>query len=253
MLDGDHYYVGINIGIGAGIAADAMLATIARARTLHSFRDAMKWASAIGLTHWLFPMVGFLGGWFLASHGVARALVYGLGGAVLMGYVLHVLRERSGVVDGEAAKAVQFSFWLAVWGVSVDALITGPGKAAATAHWTKPQVMLSFPFVGIVVFVLVLLSTVPAMMLHERIKKARTGSWRPLSWFFFAATWVEVLVFTWFATLSLTEAGGALQWITPTYALASGCAAVLGIIMMATVGLKVWRAQCASARKVLQA
>src|SRR4051794_5113993 len=125
-------YVLINIGIGAGIAADAMLATITRARVLSGAKAAIKWAGAIGLTHWLFPMVGFLGGWYLATHGVARALVYGIGGGVLLFYVFRVLRDRTNLAVGDAAASETLSFWLAVWGVSIDALVTGPGKAAAT-------------------------------------------------------------------------------------------------------------------------
>jgi putative Mn2+ efflux pump MntP len=251
VSDPTSYYVAINVGIGTGIAADAMLATITRARTLRNFKEAIKWATAIGLTHWLFPMVGLLGGWYLARHGVARALVYGLGGAVLIIYILQVLRERSSVAPEDANVMSSLSFWLAVWGVSIDALVTGPGKAAATAHWTNRQVALSFPLVGMVVFVLVLVSTVPAMILHKRINMVRHQSWRALAMFFNVATWVEILVFTWFATLSMIEAGGAMQVFEPSYSLASRWAGALGIVLAGVMGRRVWRAQRIAAQRLV--
>lgn len=247
------YFLAINVGIGTGIAADAMLATIARARSFHSSKEAFRWAGAIGLTHWLFPMVGFLGGWFLANHGVARVLVYGGGGIILLFYVIQVLRERSRVRGDDGEEVERSSFWLAVWGVSVDALVTGPGKAAATADWTSTQVAISFPLVGVVVFVLVLLSTMPAMALHKRIVTAQLRSWRRLALFFSAATWVELLIFTWFATLSLLEASGALGLVHPSYTLTTIYATISGILLIVTMGRKVWRAQCVEARKLAQA
>ena len=251
MSDPASYYIAINVGIGTGIAADAMLATITRARTLRNFKEAIRWATAIGFTHWLFPMVGLLGGWYLASHGVARALVYGFGGVVLAIYVLQVVRERSSIRLEDADGMSSLSFWLAVWGVSIDALVTGPGKAAATAHWTNTQVAWSFPFVGVVVFVLVLISTVPAMMLHRRITSARHQSWGGLAIFFNVATWVEILVFTWFAMLSMTESWGAMRGFTPSYSLASAWGAGVGIVLAAIMGRKIWLAQTAAAQKLV--
>lgn len=250
MLESGGAYAAINIGIGVGIAADAVLATIARARSLSTPRQALQWAGAIGLTHWLFPMIGFLGGWYLASHGVARALVYGAGGAVLFVYVFHVLRERSVVESHDEEPRV--SFWLAVWGVSVDALITGPGKAAATAHWSTTEVFLSFPFVGVVVFVIVLASTAPAMMLHRRIVSDRVPSWQGLARFLAVSTWVEVLVFTWFAILSVIEACAAMGLLTPSYTLVSAISVSICSVMAVRMGRRVWAAQSAAARVMLR-
>jgi putative Mn2+ efflux pump MntP len=245
------YYFLVNLAVGTGIAADAVLATIGRAQTLRNFRDALKWACAIGLTHWLFPMIGFLGGWYLAAHSGARAVVYGVGGAILLTFVFRVLHERSVTTGAEDARMSTVSFWLAVWGVSIDALVTGPGKSAATAHWTAAEVMLSFPLVGGVVFGLVLLSTIPAMMLHRMIRNVPMKSRRILSVFFVVATWVEVLVFAWFAMLSAVEAGGALHLWTPTYALASECAIVLGVVLLAVYGRRVRRGQTEAANAVV--
>lgn len=250
-LDAAPHYIAVNLAMGAGIAADAMLATIARARTLSNGRDALRWAGAIGLTHWLFPMVGFLGGWYLAEHGVAAAVVYGAGGALLFAYVLRVLYERSRHEIGEAGGGTRVSFWLAVWSVSIDALLTGPGKAAATAHWTTAQVMLSFPFVGTVVFALVLTATAPAIVLHRKIVAGRSRNWSPLARFFVASTWAELLIFTWFAMLSFVEMAAALRLVESSYVLVSGVTLLLGAVMLSVAGRPVWHAQSAAARHML--
>jgi len=196
--------------------------------------------------------VGFLGGWYLAEHGVAAAVVYGAGGALLLAYVLRVLYERSRHEIGEEGGGTRMSFWLAVWSVSIDALLTGPGKAAATAHWTTAQVMLSFPFVGAVVFALVLAATVPAMVLHRRIVAGRNRKWQPLARFFVTSTWVELLIFTWFAVLSFVEMGAALRLVEASYALVSGVTLLIGGVMLAVAGRSVWRAQTVAARQMLE-
>lgn len=245
-------YLAVNLGIGIGIAADAMLATVARARSLRTPADALKWAAAVGLTHWLFPMVGFLGGWYLANQGVARALVYGLGGLLLCVYILQVLRERTSRTPTPEESLVTPGFWLAVWGVSIDALITGPGKAAATAHWSSAQVAFSFPLVGLVVFVLVLGSCGPAILLHRRIQDGRGLPDPLLAMFFAVATWVELLVFSWFAVLSLVETAAALRVVRPSYMLTSACAATVFVTLLGVMWKAVWEGQIEAARAVLR-
>jgi hypothetical protein len=159
------------------------------------------------------------------------------------------------ICDPDPARAVthsEASFWLAVWGVSIDALVTGPGKAAATAHWTPAQVAISFPIVGAVVFVLVLISTVPAMVLHRRMATAGRTAWRGVGIFYNIATWVEVLVFTWFATLSLIETLDALNIGKANYATASLFTAAVGALLMIMLGPKIWRAQALAARNLVE-
>jgi hypothetical protein len=248
------YYVAVNVGIGIGIAADAILATVARARTFASLGDALRWSGAIGLTHWLFPMIGFIGGWYAATHWIAAAAVYAAGGGLLLAYVLRVLFERSRHEIGQDARSdSRLSFWLAVWSVSIDALVTGPGKAAATAHWTTKQVIASFPFVGLVVFGLVLLATVPAMAVHRAIVNRGNATWRPLARFFVASTWVELLVFTWFAVLSFVEVGAAMSVVDTSYLLVSLATIPIGALMFVFAGRSISRAQTAAARHLLSA
>jgi hypothetical protein len=89
------------------------------------------------------------------------------------------------------------------------------------------------------------------MILHKRMTTARHQSWRALAIFFSVATWVEVLVFTWFAMLSIVEACGAMQLIVPSYLLASSIAVVVAIGIVSIMGARVWRAQAIVAQKLL--
>jgi hypothetical protein len=73
-----------------------------------------------------------------------------------------------------------------------------------------------------------------------------------LAIFFNVATWVEVLVFTWFAMLSMVEACGAMQLVTPSYSLATGIALLVGVGVVSTMGAKVWRAQAMLAQKLVR-
>jgi hypothetical protein len=88
-------------------------------------------------------------------------------------------------------------------------------------------------------------------MLHRMIRNVPMKSRRILSVFFIIATWVEVLVFAWFAMLSAVEAGGALRLWTPTYALASEYAVVLGVVLLIVYGRRVRRGQTEAANAVV--
>lgn len=246
-------YCILNLGIGLGIAADAMLATVARARSLNTMGDALRWGGAIGLTHWLFPMVGFLGAWYLVDHGLAASLVYGTGGAILGYYVIVILRARSSAA-AEASESTQGdgSFWLAVWAVSIDALVTGPGKSVATAHWSTREVLWSFPFVGGVVFVMVLAAALPALRLNQMIRRGRMLSASQVGVFFVAATWIEISVFIWFCVLSFLEASDlavvrSAQWLST-----SAIAGSIVLILLALRWKQVVRAQFCAARSVVR-
>jgi len=167
-----------------------------------------------------------------------------------MTYALRVLQERSQNEPADHASSV-VSFWLAVWGVSIDALVTGPGKAAATAHWTRAEVTLSFALVGAVVFVIVLVSAVPATALHRSLGRTSARTDRALGAFFIVATWVEVLVFIWFAMLSTVEAAASMHWVESGYLLPTCLAAVTGAVLLMAVGRRVTRAQIEASRDLL--
>ncbi len=202
-------YLLVNAAVGIGIAADAMIATVSRFRHFDTPLRALKWAGAVGLTHWLLPMVGFIGGWYAAVQAGLGALVYGTGFFVMAWFVAVVVRNAAGLLpDQDDLSADVFGstavFWGAVWGVSIDALISGPGKTAATASWSHAEVWLSFPFVGFVVFALVAASAWPALVLNRKLQTTRVHG-EGLACFFVAGIAVEIVVFGWFGFLALAE------------------------------------------------
>ena len=202
-------YISLNLAIGVGIAVDAMVATVARFRHFREPADALKWAGAIGITHWLFPFAGFAGGYLLNRNFDVEPLVSGLSAAIMFVVIAYIFEEEGGlslgIVEalGKSAallgkpfvavlragrrvlrlgsppnsapgagrrRSPRMRFWLAVMAVSMDAIIAGPGKTAATAHWTPAQVIYSFPLVGGIVFLLVLASVYPAITLFRQLQ-----------------------------------------------------------------------------------
>lgn len=226
-------YLGLNLLIGLGIAADAIVATLARAHRIGSLRAALAWAGAIGLTHWLLPMIGFFAGFYVAwSAPAARAWVYGVAGLIMTAFVWTLLRDDAetrappgwarwpvtllllpvrlieGIGRG-VARALRLTgearlFWAAVWAVSVDALVTGPGKTGATAQWSEVQLWFSFVLVGLTVFTVVLSAALVALRLSAALDiESPTGRrWHT------ALFWVEIAIFEFFALLAFAEAIG---------------------------------------------
>ena len=208
-----HEYLGVNVLVAVGLAADAMMATIIRIPRSRAPASAWRWAGAIGLTHWLFPMVGFVGTWYFASGGWA-ATVHGLGFVLMALFTVHLVRLGVRTVDGLEHGGGTTSTWLAVWAVSVDALASGPGMTAATAHWTQGQIWLSFPLIGAIVFGLVLAAGGVAPSLHRRYLLSvgthsggrQPGDARRLFLGLVGSFYLEVMLFSWFAARSAVEA-----------------------------------------------
>jgi hypothetical protein len=219
------HYIFLNLGVAAGIAADAMIATLGRFSSFPNGKAALKWGSAIGFTHWLFPLVGFIGGWYAAINVPLSTVVYLIGAGVMAWFVSEVVKEAAGL-SGDGEEDIERNiwgsrkhFWAAVWGVSIDALITGPGKTSATAGWTEFEVWLSFPIVGFVVFLFVMVAAHFARILRDRYTVAspdvnagvKGGSdrsardrWR-LGIFFTVGTWFEILIFSYFGLLAVAQ------------------------------------------------
>jgi putative Mn2+ efflux pump MntP len=265
LLTGE--YVAINLAVGLGIAADAIVATIGR---FHRFRDnraILVWAGAIGLTHWLLPLIGFVGGWYLAVEGGLAAIVYGAGAVIMIGFIGHVVHEARTVETASAQEsgflsAQSFQFWATVWSVSIDALVSGPGKTAATASWSKAQVWMSFPLVGAVVFLFVLSAAWPASLLRRRYVLAvgqgsadvtpatRELDVAKLQRFYTGSIWVELAIFCYFASRAVAECAGALGRHTPGWA---AIVAALGAwsALRAVFGREVAAAQAVGARRTV--
>ncbi|MGF1570027.1 MAG: hypothetical protein ACFCVD_18485 [Nodosilinea sp.] len=261
-------YLLINAAIGVGIAADAVIATVGRFRRFERVRDALAWAAAIGLTHTVFPMVGLIGLWYAASSFPSlKAGIYGAGFLVMVWFIAAVIREIAGFGDDddddepEAEQdwfygflARHSKFWAAVWAVSIDALVTGPGKTAATAQWSQAQVLGSFPLVGLVVFSLVMLSAWPAIGLRRRWQETKFDDPRGLARFTAIGSWVELAIFIYFAYLAISEMIIALgvQPAISEFLIAGGFSLVTTMILLVALGKQVWGHQLEAAKDLLK-
>jgi putative Mn2+ efflux pump MntP len=264
---GNLQYLLINGAIGVGIAADAVIATIGRFRRFERVRDAFTWAAAIGFTHTVFPMIGLIGLWYAASSFPSlKAGIYGAGFLIMVWFITEVIREIAGFDpdhDDELLNDQDFfyrflanhsKFWAAVWAVSIDALVTGPGKTAATAHWSQAQVLGSFPLVGLVVFSLVMLSAWPALVLRRHWQEKKFDDPRGLARFTAIGSWVELSIFLYFAYLAVSEMVIALgvQPMINEFLLAAGFSLTTTTVLLIALGERVWGNQLHEAEELLK-
>jgi len=261
-------YLLINGAIGIGIAADAVIATIGRFRRFECVKDALAWAAAIGFTHTIFPMIGLIGLWYAASSFPSlKAGIYGAGFLVMVWFITEVIREIAGFntdddaddSDEEKDFLYQFlsrhsKFWAAVWAVSIDALVTGPGKTAATAQWSQAQVLGSFPLVGFVVFGLVMLSAWPAIALRRRWQQKKFDDPRGLARFTAIGSWIELSIFLYFAYLAVSEMILALgvRPIISEFLISGGFSLSTTAVLLIVLWKRVWGTQLHEAEQLLK-
>jgi putative Mn2+ efflux pump MntP len=269
---GNVQYLLINGAIGVGIAADAVIATIGRFKRFETVRDALTWAAAIGFTHTVFPMIGLIGLWYAASSFPSlKAGIYGAGFVIMVWFITEIIREIAGLNDDktddskdeEAQEEKDFfyqflsnhsKFWAAVWAVSIDALVTGPGKTAATAGWSQAQVLGSFPLVGFVVFGLVMLSAWPAIVLRQHWIDHKFDDPRGLARFTAIGSWVELSIFLYFAYLAVSEmliALGIRPFINE-FIIAGVFSLATTAILLVALWQRVWGYQLQEAEELLR-
>jgi len=267
---GNVQYLLINAAIGVGIAADAVIATIGRFKRFETVRDALTWAAAIGFTHTVFPMIGLIGLWYAASSFPSlKAAIYGAGFLAMVWFINDVVRDIAGLDgeddggDGGDVEEKDFfyqflskhsRFWAAVWAVSIDALVTGPGKTAATAQWSQTQVLGSFPLVGLVVFGLVMLSAWPAIALRRYWQDKKFNDPRGLARFIAWGSWIELSIFLYFAYLAVSEMVLALgvQPLASEFLIAGILAVATMAVLLITLGDRVWGTQLHEAEELLK-
>jgi len=168
------YFI-LNFFAASAIALDACLLVLLKFKQFSRATDALKWAAAIGLTHVLFPMIGFVGGWLLIErYPSIESGIYAFG-ALLLGILIYfVIREATETEkEHEPLKPTKpvshlFNFWVPVMYVSIDALLSGPGKTVLIDRYPKHLAVLSFVLVGSLVAVFTLLAGVISRKLHIR-------------------------------------------------------------------------------------
>ncbi len=200
-------YGWLNLSGGLAIAVDAQILVLLRFRTLTTRAATLRWAAAVGLTHLLFPLVGFLGGWVLLERYRMALLVYTVG-SVLMAFLIGwILREATqpqefgdDVGGNRAGEAV--SFWASVLLVSYDALLSGPGKTVLFDRFPRALVLLSFLIVGILVAVFTLCAAWVARWLRGRLFSGSPMSALQLGRILASAIVLEIVVFSFFMVWS---------------------------------------------------
>jgi len=241
----------INLALSLSLAIDAVMVTFAGYSYFKNWRASWRWSIAVGGTHLLFPLIGFVGGFYIADSRISRIAVYSLGGLVLTVFTGLVLRDALRPLS--AAPALQKRFALAVIAVSIDALITGPGKTAVTARWNAAQVWFSFFLVGLLVFVLVLIATIPARRLNERVSQLEQGTTvdhLKNARAFTAGILLEVIVFSYFVLRSGKEVLLLCDIETSRTTMAVVTLSVAGILLL-TCWQRVFRAQSSNVRASL--
>ena len=200
--------------MGLGIAIDVVIATITR------FRDRTvsfgNWTLPITVTHILLPAFGYYGWWFLGQEFEGLSTVLGLIAFALIATFLYEgicnWIGSSPVISLEPMTRWLFrnsaaeakGRWIAILAVSMDALWSGPAKAAQaeSGGWNDIQVMFSFFIAGAVVAVVAQASLVAALLL----RRAHFSDIEALSRRLVAGKFLEVSILGGFGVLSAWNA-----------------------------------------------
>jgi hypothetical protein len=230
--------------MGLGIAIDVAIATITRFRDASiSFRN---WTMPITATHILLPAFGYYGWWLLGQEFEGLSTILSLIAFALIATFLYeticawigvkpllslepltrwVFRNSANEAKGR---------WITILAVSMDALWSGPAKAAQaeSGGWTDMQVLLSFFIAGAVVALVAQVSLLAALLL----RKARFSDIETLASRMVVGKFLEVSILGGFGVLSAWNALAiwlGLGSLSTSILIASG--------LMAIVWLTFWK------------
>ena len=223
-------YLLINLAIATGIAADGAILTLAQARRFTRWGTVWRWSGALGLSHGVLPFVGFLGGWLLLRFPLLHVALFGVAGLLMAGLTVNAYRNTLSGGDAPGDEGARFPTWGLVWAVSVDALVTGPGKVPAVVGWSTFEIVLSFVLVGFGVFLYVLGASVAAYHLRAALARRTldAGARRRITGVQAALHLLETLAYATFAGLGFERALAvfvpvppwSLAWLAPALNLA---------------------------------
>jgi hypothetical protein len=196
------------------IALDAMLLVVLNFRRLTVWQDALILATMVGLTHVVFPLSTFgltALAYFLVEKGIVHPVIsVGFIAAIYytaFHFVTYHLKEVCGKLyahgadeapDGLRSWSAIKAARPAVIAVSIDALIVGPAKIAFMARYETADFLMSFVYIGLGVFALVLASGLMVIVLRWLLDKGgKMGSF--VKWYDFISMQMLVVVFMHFA------------------------------------------------------
>src|SRR5262245_35329245 len=150
--------------IAVGISVDAAALTVCDFQVNTRLRRAFAWVLAVTFTHSVLPVAGLAGVWLAAERmPAARTALYAASAvvaALLFWRVIADARTAAAHADlrgGESTAA----FLVKVALVSADAVLIGPGAAAATRGWTGADLTASLALSAL--FVAAILTTAAAV------------------------------------------------------------------------------------------
>lgn len=209
--------------MGLGIGFDVAIATVARFRS--PTLSWKNWTLPITATHVALPALGYYSWWFFGNLAPLLLLPLGVAAAALVAvFLAEAFADWTGTEPlvsmpeffPEADRAGAIS-WVAVMAVSMDALFSGPAKAAVanTYAWTQMEVLVSFLVAGVVVAMVAQI----ALFVARGLRSVRfTDNGVLAAWFVFGQ-WLEASVIGGFGVLSLWAAmavftGPANMWLS---------------------------------------
>lgn len=208
-----------SILMGLGIAIDVAIATVSR------FRDRSmgfaNWTLPVAVAHILLPAIGYYGWWFLGQQFHGLALILGLLAFGLIAvFIYEAICEWIGseplislgpITDWSFSHLGSESKGriVMVLAVSMDALWSGPAKAAqaASGQWAPLEVFISFFIAGgVVAFVAEL-----ALIIAFALRRLAFTDTNRLTLFLVSGKYLEATILFAFGLLSLRNAFAA--WI----------------------------------------
>ncbi|MES2441606.1 MAG: hypothetical protein V4574_02150 [Pseudomonadota bacterium] len=207
-------FVTASVLMGLGIAVDVAIATVLR------FRDSgltfKSWTMPVAVAHVLLPAIGYYGWWLLGHEFDELKIILGLAAFLMIGIFVY-----ESFCEWIAAKPVitldPLTGWalsklgatangrmVVIFAVSLDALWSGPAKAAQaeSGHWTPVEVLVSFLIAGVVVAIVSELSLLLALLL----RRISFNDLRLLARYLVAAKYLEATILFSFGILSLWNA-----------------------------------------------
>jgi hypothetical protein len=203
--------------MGLGIAIDVAIATVSR------FRDPTmsfaNWTLPVAIAHILLPAIGYYGWWFLGQQFHGLALILGLlAFGMIAVFIYEAICEW---IDAEPIVSLEpITDWsfkhlgseskgriIMVLAVSMDALWSGPAKAAqaASGYWTPFEVFISFFIAGAVVALVAEL----ALLIAFALRRVSFNNTNRLALFLVGGKYLEVTILFAFGLLSLWNAFAA--------------------------------------------
>jgi hypothetical protein len=205
--------------MGLGIAVDVAIATVSR------FRDRTmsfaNWTFPVAIAHILLPAFGYYGWWFLGQQFQGLALILGLlAFGMIAVFIYQAICEWIGtepLVSLDSITGWAFNHLgseskgriVMVLAVSMDALWSGPAKAAqaASGQWTPFEVLVSFFIAGAVVALVAEI----ALLIAFALRRVSFHNTNRLALFLVGGKYFEVTILFAFGLLSLWNSFAA--WV----------------------------------------